>query len=110
MGPGRVLWAEAWKRRGALMYTVGAWTVFGSVIYYTSGYIKKEPPPVMPEGKETVSIVSADGLKETTIYRKKGSAYYTISTTEYEPDFVPYSIRLQNYIQSFFDDRDSKGK
>ncbi|XP_048371233.1 small integral membrane protein 26 [Sphaerodactylus townsendi] len=103
--------ALLWKRRSALLYTFGSWTVFGSILFYSSRYIqKREEEPQVPREEERsagnkmgVTTISEDGLRQTTVYRPAEN--FTVTTTVvYKPNFVPYTTRLYNYVQSFFDD------
>uniref|UniRef100_A0ACB8EBV3 Uncharacterized protein n=1 Tax=Sphaerodactylus townsendi TaxID=933632 RepID=A0ACB8EBV3_9SAUR len=51
--------ALLWKRRSALLYTFGSWTVFGSILFYSSRYIqKREEEPQVPREEERSAVVA----------------------------------------------------
>ncbi|KAH0618063.1 hypothetical protein JD844_017030 [Phrynosoma platyrhinos] len=110
--------AIVWKRRAAFLYTVGAWTVFGyialSFLKREDRYQKKEEEEGQQQQHEKKlefgTSASEDSITETTMYGTPGSDFYVTTTVKYKANFVPYTTRLYNYIQSFFDDSAKKEK
>ncbi|KAL2076286.1 hypothetical protein ACEWY4_028118 [Coilia grayii] len=75
-----------WNKRASMMYAFGAWTIFGSLIYYK--YSHKDDPFVASQPGEEVDKPNV----------KKYETTHNKTTIVYKEDFVPYSTRLINFF------------
>ncbi|XP_062986235.1 small integral membrane protein 26 [Elgaria multicarinata webbii] len=112
---------KVWFRRSALMYAAGTWTVLGvfaaHALFHRGKKEEEEeeqqqtPPPHLPSKEERFSTtISEDALVETTTYTSPRKHFYVSTVSTYKPNFIPYTTRLQNFLQSFFDDNAKKEK
>ncbi|XP_057699734.1 small integral membrane protein 26-like [Corythoichthys intestinalis] len=82
-----------WNKTASRVYALGVWTMIGSFAYFhfTSGQ------------KSTDSAKSEERKKEER--KNPNEVLYETEHTKtiiiYKKDFVPYTTRIQNFIQSF---------
>ncbi|XP_072319693.1 small integral membrane protein 26-like [Eucyclogobius newberryi] len=78
-----------WNTRMSALYALGVWTMVGSYFYfkYTGKYDDLEPPTPKPEAKNPNEVVYQTA--------------HTNSVIIYKKDFVPFTTRIMNFIESF---------
>ncbi|KAK2815575.1 hypothetical protein Q5P01_026042 [Channa striata] len=85
-----------WNRRVSAVYAVGIWTMVGSYAYfrYTGRYedIQEKRKWSQPEPDPNQVVYKTAHSKTVIVYRK---------------DFVPYTTRIHNFIQSFSNTSDT---
>ncbi|XP_043912926.1 small integral membrane protein 26 [Protopterus annectens] len=91
-----------WNMGVSLIYAVGIWTVIG-----TAGYVRMKRNPDSQTVKEqpSMTIASESSIEEN---QQKGSRFKT--TITYKENFVPYSTRLYNFVQSFLSTSNTHGR
>ncbi|XP_034543737.1 small integral membrane protein 26-like [Notolabrus celidotus] len=80
-----------WNVRASALYAVGVWTMIGSYGFLKYSGRLEDVPEVKTEDEEVPEnlerVVHETAHSKTVIYYKK--------------DFVPYHIRISNFIKSF---------
>ncbi|XP_063056442.1 small integral membrane protein 26-like [Engraulis encrasicolus] len=78
--------ALRWNKRASIVYALGAWSLFGSLVYYK--YSHKDDPEVKMEPVEEEEKPNVKNYKST----------YNDTRVVYKEGFVPYSTRVMNFI------------
>ncbi|KAM4612368.1 small integral membrane protein 26-like [Polymixia lowei] len=80
-----------WNARVSIVYALGVWTMVGSYGYYKyMGYYEEKP--VKEEEKDKGPENQNEAVYKTA---------HTKTTVIYKEDFVPYTTRIYNFINSF---------
>ncbi|XP_028676566.1 small integral membrane protein 26-like [Erpetoichthys calabaricus] len=85
--------AFKWNVRASLVYAIGIWTMFGSMVYFNYG--KKWNTD---EGKKSpfdMEAEESDNLKVMKI-----SPNFVVTAT-YKENYVPLTSRIAKYLKSF---------
>ncbi|KAM9856472.1 small integral membrane protein 26-like [Aulostomus maculatus] len=86
-----------WSKRASIVYAIGVWTMLGSYGYYVyTGRFDEEKPQTQEVQEDPKQVVYQSGNFKTIIIYKK--------------DFVPYTERISNFLQSFSSGPGTKDK
>ncbi|XP_051939788.1 small integral membrane protein 26-like [Hippocampus zosterae] len=86
--------ARKWNRCVSTVYVLGVWTMLGSVayLYYTGRFKNSTDSAQNEEAKARVPKNPNEFIYQTP---------HNKTIVVYKKDFVPYTTRIYNFVQSF---------
>ncbi|XP_055014687.1 small integral membrane protein 26-like [Boleophthalmus pectinirostris] len=80
-----------WNTRASAVYALGVWTMVGSYLYFK--YTGKFDTPEFTQPPKTEEMENPNEVTYNTAHSK--------TVIVYKKDFVPYTTRIMNFIESF---------